>query len=242
MPGTNETLSVVEIIRNIPGDTTEPLLCKCSDGRRYVVKGYAGTSCEELIAEWVAANLAKRFGLSVPPFHIVAVPDALTAFMPQWRYSLQQGEAFASLYIENSAPLSQPQAHEAVNTQSQKLIYLFDRWINHTDRTFAGRSANMIYDFSSGRYYLVGHDRAFSLPGEQAEHGPHVYAPGERTWDFDLVDRNEGEQRVAMVINALDEILAGIPAAWSTGHEAFIGQVRRVLMRADDNEFWSSLS
>ena len=69
-------LEIVEIIRPAVQGQTTPFLCNADDGNTYYVKGYAA-SVAGLMKEWLGANLAKAFGLPVPPFEIALLDSRL---------------------------------------------------------------------------------------------------------------------------------------------------------------------
>ncbi|MBU3893029.1 hypothetical protein KH388_09960 [Serratia rubidaea] len=244
----NETLHIVEIIRRIPDCATEPFLCRCNDGELYVVKGMPCVPKKQLIAELVSAHLAREINLSIPDVRIVYVDRELTEFKPEWRSSLCEGYAFATKYIAGASPITFSQAHSNVDIQDQKKIYLLDKWINNSDRTLTrkGGNVNIIFDYQNNRYYLIDHNLAFDHDVPHGDFECHVYGVRQRSWRFDLVDRQVYEDEINQAVTTVPDIIHLIPDDWELEedeqHTEFIGFIESVLNRAQTAEFWSDIA
>lgn len=90
------TIQIVEILgRSIQG-MTNPFYCRGDDGLAYFVKG-RGAGRQSQIAEYVGGKLAHKFGLPVPNFEIVEVPQELITWCGRKDAAeLGAGLAFAS--------------------------------------------------------------------------------------------------------------------------------------------------
>lgn len=242
MPENN--IFVDEIVRRIEDCATRPFLCRCDDGNLYVVKGWPRVPNNQLIAEWVAANLAKKLNLSIPDFSLVYVSAELTEYVPDWRNDLGEGYAFGMQYVEGVSPLTYQQAHNNVGIQSQKDIYLFDRWIVNADRTLTqmGGNVNIIFDYLKNTHYLIDHNLAFDHhPGDVFDY--HVYSPDNRTWRYDIVDKLEGQDKVSDFQATFEAAVSAIPEDWTTDATTeFVELMRNLLLRGRDAQFWSDLT
>jgi len=242
-----EPLRVTEIIRRIPDCATEPFLCKCDDGELYVVKGMPSVPRVQLIAEWVSAHIGLELGLSLPDFGMAYVDRALTQYVPQWRNALNEGYAFATKFIPGVAPITFTQAHTNVAEQEQKKIYLFDRWINNSDRTLSpqGGNVNIIFDYRNNRFYLIDHNLAFDQNDTDDAFDYHVYAPRHRKWLFDIVDRPQSEDELTRTKGILPLCVECIPDEWlpetQDEREECFGRIEKLLNRNDTDLFWSKI-
>lgn len=242
-----EPLRVIEIIRRIPDCATEPFLCKCDDGELYVVKGMPSVPRVQLIAEWISAHIGKELGLSLPDFGMAYVDSALTQYVPEWRNALNEGLAFATKFIPGVAPITFSQAHHNVDVQAQKIIYLFDRWINNSDRSLSpnGGNVNIIFDYRNNRYYLIDHNLAFDQNDDEAAFDYHVYAPRHRKWVFDIVDRPHCEDEIIRTKGTLPVCIGQIPEDWlpesEEAREQCFNQISELLNRNETEVFWSNI-
>lgn len=242
-----ESLSVVEIIRRIPDCATEPFLCKCDDGELYVIKGMPSVPRVQLIAEWISAHIGLEMGLSLPDFGMAYVDRSLTQYVPEWRNALSEGFAFATKFIPGVAPITFTQAHTNLDEQEQKKIYLFDRWINNSDRTLSpqGGNVNIIFDYRNNRYYLIDHNLAFDQDDDDDAFDYHVYAQRHRKWWFDIVDRPQSEDELTRTKAIVPLCVTHIPDEWLPEHqeerEECFARIERLLNRNDTEEFWSKI-
>lgn len=243
----NEILQVLEIIKRIPDCATEPFLCRCDDGELYVVKGMPCVPKKQLIAEWVSASLAREMDLSLPDFRIVYVDKSLTEYVPEWKNELREGYAFATKFIAGVSPITFTQAHKSVDEKQQKRIYLFDKWINNSDRTLSqqGGNVNIIFDYRNNRHYLIDHNLAFDHDVTASEFDYHVYSSRHRSWIFDFVDRMEGEDDTKRAKEILTAVFDSIPDEWelddTSENEEFLDFVGATLDRINTDDFWSNI-
>jgi len=242
-------LHITHIIRRMASGVTEPFLCECDDGNKYVIKGKPRLTPKELMAEWISAKLAQFLELSIPQFFLVFVDNDVIKFTkPEWKRDLQEGHAFACSYIEQSIPISFYQAHTNVDIQTRKFIYLFDKWINNADRTLSENglgNVNLLFNVISNRYYLIDHNLSFFHNYEQEEFRSHVYCPDNRNWTYDLVDLQEFRDRLRGALLSFDAMLNTIPDDWKLEDDAsqieFVEFLRSTLERAVNEDFWSTL-
>lgn len=242
-----EPLRVTEIVRRITDCATEPFLCKCDDGELYVVKGMPSVPRVQLIAEWVSAHIGSELGLSLPDFGMAYVDKALTQYVPEWRNALNEGFAFATKFIPGVAPITFTQAHTSINEQEQKKIYLFDRWINNSDRTLSPQAGNVniIFDYRNDSYYLIDHNLAFDQNDDDTSFDYHVYAPRHRKWWFDIVDRPQSEDELTRTKAVYPLCIGHIPDEWlpetEQEREQCFTRIEELLNRNETEEFWSTI-
>jgi len=242
-----EPLRVTEIIRRIPDCATEPFLCKCDDGELYVVEGMPSVPRVQLIAEWVSAHIGLELGLSLPEFGMAYVDRSLTQYVPEWRNALNEGYAFATKFIPGVSPITFIQAHSNVEEQEQKKIYLFDRWINNSDRTLSPHSGNVniIFDYRNNSYYLIDHNLAFDQDDDDEAFDYHVYAPRHRKWCFDIVDKPQSEDELIRTKAILPLCVERIHDEWlpetQEGRDECFARIEKLLNRNTTDLFWSKI-
>ncbi len=242
----NNYLQVIAYTRRMNDGMTKPFLCTCQDGLAYIVKGRPKLRPKELVAEFIAAHLAKQIGLPCPDFCIVDVDCGLIEFMPDLRGELLPGPAFATRFIENASIINIQQARSAVTIQEQKKIFFFDRWINNADRSLTdiGGNVNIIYDAFNNRYYLIDHNLAFAQDTRSHEYDVHVYSPNGRPWVFDMLDEPELMDLANDAISSVEEKFNQLPDEWfSTDEERrlMLNEIMNCLNRVYDREFWSNI-
>lgn len=242
-------LHIDHMIRRMATGVTEPFLCECDDGIKYVIKGQPRVTRKELMAEWISAQLAHKLGLSIPDSFLVYVDEDVISFSkPEWKEDLREGHAFACRYVDQSIPITFYQAHSNIDIQTRKFIYLFDKWINNSDRTLSSKglgNVNLLFNVLNNRYYLIDHNLAFFQDYHQEEFESHVYCPNNRDWTFDLLDAQEFRDRLISVASDFDNLASSIPEDWKlddpASQEAFLNFLKNTLERATSDEFWSNL-
>lgn len=237
--------SINQIIIRFSNCSTEPFLCECDDGFKYILKGQPRMTRKELMAEWVSANLAESLGLSILEFGLAYVESDLIAYAKkEWKADLREGHAFACRFIEQSAPINFYQAHSSVNLQARKFIYLFDKLINNVDRTLANTglgNVNMLFQFMSNRHYLIDHNLAFFNDYNQREFLSHVYCPDSRDWVYDIFDRIEFHDRLQNALERFELLIGTLPEDWVLDdhlqQSAYLGYMKSTLERAVNDDF-----
>lgn len=98
-----------------------------------------------LASEYVASALASWFGLTVPDFAIVSLPDDLCYPLPRGAKA-EPGPAFASRLVEGRTwGGSADELHALVNPEDVTGLVVFDTWVRNRDRyppNIATRKAN----------------------------------------------------------------------------------------------------
>ena len=130
-----ETITITRIIKQLPEEAgiTRPILCECSDGNKYYVKGqYAGKA--SVILEFIAANIAELLSLPIPPYCLARLDEAL------WNSSsicknIGTNPVFASRAITNASIFSLASAFPNLFERElcQRILF-FDWWLRNADR------------------------------------------------------------------------------------------------------------
>ncbi|RRD43705.1 hypothetical protein EII18_02205 [Comamonadaceae bacterium OH3737_COT-264] len=129
--------TVTEVVYRAEQGKTRPYLCQADDGLRYFVK-HRSLPRRELVAEWLAAWLARALGLPIAPFRLIEIPDAL-AGLP-WLRELGPGVGFGSAL----QPAREFSLHDVRRLPSglAARVAAFDWWVRNSDRSLSAHGGN----------------------------------------------------------------------------------------------------
>nr|WP_323777088.1 HipA family kinase [Amylibacter sp.] len=155
-------LEVLEITDPVQAGTTTPYLCRLSDESFYYVKGRSLT-CNGLVSEYVCAHLGREFGLPIPQFEIVQLPDL--SMYPKGGESprtLGFGPVFASKRLAGLGDLEYCLIPE-VPMELRRDVAVFDYWVRNDDRTLTplGGNPNLFWDIENSQLTVFDHNLAF---------------------------------------------------------------------------------
>lgn len=251
-------MRIIEIIRRSKQGITRPFFCKGEDGEAYYVKGrYAGYRA--LCCEWVAGELARRWGLPIAPFSIVDIPtNLIKGSLREDAFDLGDEPAFASRLVQTASELrwSEVVGHE-IHDVVRAQILIFDWWIANPDRTLndTGGNPNLLWSASEAKLSMIDHNLAFStddispsLPEFGASHifGGRLleeeasFWEGEKDAEAPLLQATDELSRFwSKSDSALDEIWSEMPEEWIEGVIDFtLEDVRSFLDRVESDDFW----
>lgn len=238
------TVQVVEILdRSIQG-FTKPFYCKGEDGHAYFVKG-RGAGRQTLIAEYVAGNLARAFGLPVPKFEIVEVPKTLITWCGRDdAHELGAGLAFGSKalpHVQEFAFSLIPQVPEPL----RKDVAVFDWWLRNADRTLSekGGNPNLLWNLQGSCLAVIDHNQAFDADfSQQAFVELHVFHQDFLKVAEDWVEREAYADRLSTAFAGFDLACDNVPPEWwvANGVPALFDRdaARAILDRFKDDNFW----
>lgn len=227
---------------------TSPFLCLGDDGYWYYVKG-CGAGLRSLICEWVVGRMARAFGLPVPPFEQLDVPEALivTDVRPDLA-ELGPGLVFGSRRVDFVQELSVSHLTKIASPLRQDVL-VFDWWVHNLDRhlTSLGGNPNLLWDQANGALVVIDHNQAFD-PGFNSEvffdQLRHVFLPASGGLCDDLIGRALYAERFSVGLAVFDQACAEIPDSWWwVDHDVPVNfdrqQARDLLMRYVREDFWS---
>ena len=209
--------AIVEVIGRSSQGKTRPFICRADDGHVYFVKGrYAGV--RSLVCEWLAASLAKEFGLPIAPFAILSVSEDLVELghaAGEPLSDLGVGEVFGSQRCEFSE-LTMITA-DLVPTEVQADVAVFDWWIHNEDRTLTdnGGNPNLFWDAGDAKLWVVDHNLAFDTDFSPSRFmGTHVFSKGLRNAASDFIARTDYALRLSDALSAWSPAVAALPSTW----------------------------
>lgn len=208
---------IEEVIKRVEAGQTLPYLCRAEDAQVYFIKSGALPK-RELVAEWVAANMAKAVGLPIPAFDLAEVPEALCdKRMGPWLQDLVPGVAFASQRVEAGDFAWSMTTH--VPPQLRALIVAFDWWIHNADRTLSslGGNPNLLWRQGKhgGEVVVFDHNLAFEMAfSAEAFLDSHVFAADLKLLVSDWVAREQVRQEFVAALHWLAGVCANIPESW----------------------------
>lgn len=211
------TVTIEEVVKRVEQGQTSPYLCRGDDGHVYFVKSRA-LPRRELVAEWLAANLAQAVGLPLPPFCLAQIPEELCdPALGSWLSDLAPGAAFASRRVE-AVELTWYLAPD-VPPQDRALIAAFDWWIHNADRSLSehGGNPNLLWQHGAngGQVVVIDHNLAFELDFDaEAFFASYVFASDLKHLATDFIEREKVRQRLLAALPRALEACATIPEAW----------------------------
>lgn len=232
-------MRIIEIAERSQQGTTRPFKCRGEDDEYYYVKGRSAGYLS-LCREWVAGELARRWGLPIAPFSIVEVPAALVkGSLLEDAVDLGIGPAFGSRLISGASELRWDDVQgDEIPDDLRAKIFLFDWWIANPDRSLypiAG-NPNMLWAPSQRQLSLFDHNLAFSMeqmPKTLIEYGEqHVFGPRllQQELAFQLDESSEAplieataklEVFWSEVSPVFGEIWDALPDEWTEGATGF---------------------
>jgi hypothetical protein len=209
-------LTIVEVLDRSVQGRTEPYVCRGDDGEVYFVKGHSATR-PGLIAEWLCAQLAERFGLPIAPYAIATVPEELIeADLTGWLRDLGAGEVFASRRI-NAVDLTESHC-ELVPSDLRRDVIAFDWWVRNGDRnlTAKGGNPNLLWNpAGDGSLVVIDHNLAFDPEFSEADFlDLHVFADDIPAMFSDFLMREAYAARFRAALGIWDEACHNVPESW----------------------------
>ncbi|PYE31417.1 hypothetical protein C8J37_11133 [Rhizobium sp. PP-WC-1G-195] len=209
-------IEIDEVLRRSEQGVTQPYICRGSDGKLYFVKG-KGAGYDSLVKEWVAGQLARRLGLPIPRFCIVAVSqDLYDAGRSGPLRDLGAGLLFGSENIEHANEMTFLNIHQAP-VELKREIAAFDWWIKNGDRTLTdnGGNPNILWLETDHRLVVIDHNLAFDEKvtlHSQLESHIFRHSLSEICDHADL--RKHHTERFEEAVSELPQILRDIPERW----------------------------
>ncbi len=99
----------------------------------------------------------------------------------------------------------------------------------------------MLYDVQHDRYYLIDHNLAFDQNADVGDFDYHVYSHKSREWAFDLVDRVVHKEKLLNTYCRMPHFWEDVPDEWCVDQD-FISSIETTLIRAETDDFWSSIT
>lgn len=220
---------------------TKPYLCQATDDELYVVKGDSA-NCDGLTKEWIAAHLAKAFGLNIPNFCLVHIdPD----FDRDNKLNYSDNETcFASSYIQGTTEVD-------INSISQfeqraiRDLFLFDYWILNDDRnlTIEGGNPNLFVHPNHDTPFVLDHNLAFSSDFNlNTFKNIHL---GAKIWreSVDLLVKEEYTPRIEKALSTLDKAIKSLPPEWVANYSlsSIQNEITLPLQRFQHSNFWEDI-
>lgn len=229
---------------------TRPFICQSEDGVWFIVKTLNMMPLAQLLAEVIGSMLAAEMELPCPKVEFVDIPLQTVLFVsPDWKADLPTAPAFASTYIQCAkvAKTAQAKNPEYLPEQMQKWLYMFDRWILNSDRTASQvgtGNINLLFDEQQQKILVIDHNLAFD---EDADFTEHLFAPQNRDWKLDWVDKQTFTDKAVDILKNFDHIYQSIPDDWFSTDDKFIemenqiNRIKTLLNRITQQNYWDSI-
>ena len=195
---------------------SNPFYCRGEDGLAYFVKG-RGAGRQSQIAEYVGGRLARNFGLPVPDFEVVEVPQELIAWCGRNdAHELGEGLAFASKELPHVQEFSFSLIPK-VPEQLRKDVAVFDWWIHNADRklTEKGGNPNLLWNLVDSRLAVIDHNQAFDMGFDTQSFAElHVFHQDFLPIADDWVERQAYADRLSAAFAEFDLACDNVPPEW----------------------------
>lgn len=239
---------IIEVFDDTAQGMTRPKICRAEDGRKFVVKGRDATIIG-LINEVVCARLGQSFGLPIPDYALLEMPDAICRYDDDLRRRFGGAPCFGSLYVDNLQEFSRLSLKK-VSPKLLQDIFIFDYWIMNDDRNYTaahGGNPNLFVGTSGVDICVVDHNLAFSQDIDFNKFKElHV---GRNAWyseaEQDLLIALEYQARMSSALTDCGNLIKLIPAEWfeenGSSREYFDEILMPRLMQFNNEDFWRQL-
>jgi hypothetical protein len=232
-----------QVIRRMEQGFTQPYICGCCDGAKYVVKG-SNTTRQQLAIELVCAFLCKEFGLPIPDFALIRVPQEIidSGVYP----GLDIEWCFGSKLVENLTEILFTQI-DRIDKQVMLDLYVFDYWINNPDRSLTkyGGNPNAFYDISQSSLVVFDHNLAFDEQFSVEAHKElHLASTIWNSEQIRIDDKPMYSDRFAVIMGNWQRITEQIPSEWFDNENAkssFMANIKVRLLSYEHNQFWEGI-
>lgn len=243
---------IILIRRRTNMGITQPFICETECSRWFVVKTLNMMPIEQLLSELVGSTLARYIGLPCPAIELLYFDEKLATLVnPSWVSSITRETAVGSLYYAQSTIAQTAEAKNVgyFSETQQKELYMFDRWICNSDRTaskLGTGNINLLFDKVEQRILVIDHNLAFDKNTEN-EFSNHLFAPSNREWRLDWVDKQNFTDNAINLLNNFDNLYEIFPDDWFNNDEychrieKYIEKVKLILTRIKSPEYWKDI-
>lgn len=157
-------------------------------------------------------------GLPVADFEIVSIPEKLAkhSLRPDFA-ELSSGPAFASRALGNDYIDLTPDQLSNLDEQQLAELYLFDHWIQNSDRILGEQAGNpnALCSVVTGKLAIIDHDSAFAPEFSPTEHQNIHFAAAQKNW-WQYSERQSGwTERISSILkSSLSAYWEKIPEEW----------------------------
>ncbi|MFH2140176.1 MAG: HipA family kinase [Pseudomonadota bacterium] len=233
-------LEIVEILRPAEQGRNKAVICRGEDDQLYFVKG-KNAGRRRQCCEWMVGNLAKEFGIPVPAFHLVNIPENLIAEVKSGFQGLGAGVAFAS-EAQSHAQWFEPSFVNEVPDNLRLDVLVFDWWVQNDDRL--QDNPNLLWDAQSHGLHVIDHDSAFSpdfFPTVFRNY--HIFQRDLDRVFSDIACQAEYSSRMSATLSIWDDACHNAPPDWidhlGTSDDLFSPSAAlKVLERCLTTEIW----
>lgn len=203
-----------EIISRAENGVTRPFYCRCEDGFPYYVKG-RDAGFESLCNETVAGLIASDWGLPIPEFKLIDVPENLIQYSTRSdRNDLGVGLAWGIQEVPNTINYSVQCRKEIPDDLSMKIL-LFDWFVRNEDRSQT--NPNLLWNALKKELAVIDHNIAFDCSFRAGEFwSSHVFRD-EKEKIFDQSVRERYENLLKECIVKIDSYFSVLPEEWKAG-------------------------
>lgn len=242
-------LQIEEVLGRSEQGVTNPYICRCTNGKRYYVKG-CGASFSSLVKEIICGRLAKLFDLPIANFDILEMPREFYESVSDASLSdLGYGFVFGSEALDNVTEMSVSDV-QISNKELMSDVFMFDWWVLNGDRSLTefGGNPNLLWSADKRKFSVIDFNLAFdSTVTLSSLKASHVFRDAASAIKEKSSDVERYNMRFAKCLESWSEIVDSIPERWMYADEAMtvpitleLATAKRCLDRYLENEFWKS--
>jgi len=241
-------MHIVEIVRrcSLEQGFLEPFLCLAEDGSYYFAKG-SNSTAKGLVTEWCSAKLARSFGLPTPEPQILYLDPALKEITdPAWQSDLEFEYLFGSRSVQPCETLTLSDLN-LIPGLLQRDIFVFDYWINNSDRNIGeiAGNVNLLLESTSQQLQVIDFNLAFSDDFSIEEMESHVFRHAITKNPIDLACKAHYLSKMDLLRQEIDTIASLIPLEWFESSDlasTTLEHIRKTLDLAETDEFWGEIT
>lgn len=243
-PFRNKPLSVVAVLRKMPG-CTQSNLVQCDDGRLYVAKLYPNPhNANSLANEAIGASLQSHLKIPTPSWHTLSISRRDIEKFPKLSFDVvggrqepEPGLHFATKYLADPDhtivdAISWTAHFPVLNYLKFLDVYLFDIWANHCDRRQWVYKVERRSGFGNAIFIDNSHLFGNNSWGEsvvQSRNSNMCTRPITHGYDLQLHHRVQQFQRT--IPKVLHLTIAQVPSEW---HASDINELEAWLLKRLD--------
>ncbi|WP_051786310.1 HipA family kinase [Endozoicomonas numazuensis] len=208
----NQLVQIEEVLEELEQGYSGVFRCVGQDGLQYYVKGH-NVGREDQAKEWIAAQLAKEFGLPIANFALAEVDEYMHEYLSPSLKKIGHGLCFASQEVKMA---QWPEPHviaQRVNPELQNDVLFFDYWIRNQDRTKG--NPNLLWVPHDEELFVIDHNLAFDPKFNKDDFlNYHIFSEARNRLFGDMFIQEQYQSRLDKALESFQPAIKTISEAW----------------------------
>lgn len=223
---------------------SKPFKFIASDQNMYYVKQQK----ECRVKEWLAANLAMKWGLPIAPFSLVRLEEDLLDEIDSKHKGpcgLKPGVFFGSKHVDNCRWVEHNDLEKIISDNDfRQNLLIFDCWIQNQDRTSG--NTNLIFNEKEQKTFVIDHNQAFDdCFCMDSFFNNHVFGCEWEKIKQDFFILPQLQEKMRSAFSIFDEAVNKIPDDWHWFNDEHdiplllnLEKIKKSLEEKCNAEFW----